>query len=109
MMPNTRADQWGVAPEALYQKLDLTAWKRRYCFNEGWRTPSSFGSPALTAANTAASTPKGSEVGRVDSGTWDEHCSDERSTEAGADDISPTDKTGADDSSPQDAMAATAA
>jgi len=41
---------------------NLLAWKQKYCAKDGWRTPSSFGSPPLSIAPTAASSPRTAEA-----------------------------------------------
>jgi len=61
------------------QPANLSAWKQKYCAKDGWRTPSSFGSPPLSLAPTATSSPRAAEApgsthtgGSWDHNSWDE-------------------------------------
>jgi uncharacterized membrane protein YgcG len=66
--------------------VDLSAWRRReYHLQGGWRTPSSFGSPPLSGAPTAASSPR--NLHAVPSSSWSgDNCS-EAPVVSGGDDL----------------------
>lgn len=58
---------------------NLSAWKQKYCAKDGLRTPSSFGSPPLSLAPTAASSPRAAEASGSThtGGSWDHNAWEE--------------------------------